>query len=196
MQKALLLALPLLTTVACAHMPRSGVESNGQEIRVAVENRQYSYTVNEKVGQATHKDKDGKVVGTTDITRTAVRTRRYKVWEYYQGRTLLDEADYFRLVGDTQTSDYILRRRARGKKFNRIGLYTVLGGVAGMLAGYVIFSGENSTGARSTFSSLGALTALVGGYMAYYGKNQVERRHMPLNRALDAYDMYAQERGQ
>ena len=188
MLKGFLLAVPLVTTMACATMPKSGVQSNGEQLRVAVEDRQYSYAVKEKVGDATHRDASGNVIGTTEITRTAIRTQRYKVWDFYQGRQLLDEADFFRLAGDQPTSDLIIKRRRKGMTYNRIGLYTALGGGIVMIGGILLSS--TSPAARNGLTTLGSLSLTVGGVMAYYGKGMVERRHMPLNRALDVYDAY------
>lgn len=194
MLKGISLAIPLFATMACATMPRTGIEDNGKPLRVAVENRKFSYTVKEKVGDAVHKDAAGNVVGTTEITRDAVRTRRYKVWDFYQGRTLIDEADFFRLAGDPATSDYIINKRKKGMFYQKLGGYTMLGSGAGLLAFLYLFS--DSAAARNGLTSLFTITLSVGGVMLFYGRGQVQRRtHMPLNRALDAYDAYMEEQG-
>ncbi len=184
MKQTTLLLASLALVTACAHNSARNVQSNGEPLRVNVENRAYSYTVKEKVGEATHKDASGQVVGTTELTRDVVRTRRFKVWSFHQGNQTLDEQDFFALAGDTEAVAVLKKRRKKGMFYNRFGLGLAAVGIFGLAA--ASFGSGNEIVAKSGYILLWGLP--IGGTMAFYGKRMVERRHMPLNRALDAVD--------
>ncbi len=176
-------AAGVVASSGCAVNQARGVASNGETLRVVVQNRSYSYHVKEKVGDVTHRDETGRVVGTSELTRDAVRVRRFKVWSFAQGRSPLDEQDFFRLAGDREAYELIKRRRARGIFWNRLGLGLVGAG----LVGAVLMTAGGGT-VRSVGTTAFSIGLPVGGVMAFYGARKANRKQLPLMRALMAVE--------
>lgn len=188
------------TTSACAgalpQMPKVGVEPTGEPLSVDIETRSYTYTTEEKAGEVVHKDSSGRNLGSSEVYVERQKTAYYDVWHPMQGNHRLDEADFYRIAGDTAMSDDILKRRKRAHTTNRIGVF---GGGAAVAAGlglmyarlfsYDPTNSPQSNGMGLLYASSGLLiTGAISMWIGYIaaGKLRKEFRFTEYQDAVDA----------
>lgn len=168
-------------SVGCAHLPKTGTEATGEPLNVEVSTETHTYVTQAKVGEVTHRDSSGRVVGTSEVYEN--RTGQYDVtkWQAFQGDEPLDDQDFFTIAGDTRSAEEIAKYRESGVTLNRVGLGLAIGGGAAAVAGIILSSTLNNSGSGvgwpTYMMSFGLVTASVGGVLAFYGVAKTKREH-------------------
>jgi hypothetical protein len=177
-----------------AQGPKGGVVASGQPLAVVDDVKVWTTTQKEKVGETEYTDENGKVIGKGTQYQDKTTTHSMKIWYPVQGTEQLRDEDFFRIAGDQAALDETLALRANGKKWNRRGMYTMGGGVVGLIASYFI---PNPT-ARLVLS-LGSTLAVGGGYyMSVWGARQMNPETHAVDRSVAdrAAMQYNQQLGQ
>jgi hypothetical protein len=100
---------------------------------------------------------------------------------FRQGKTPIDEQDFYAIAGDRSASSEIATEREKGILFNRVGIGLAAVGIAGLVGGATI-NGKLYGG---------ALLLPIGGVMGFWGKGKAERRpHRSIRDARIAADRY------
>jgi hypothetical protein len=184
MKRAVLsLSVAGVTLVACAHDPARHLTPTGVAPRVAVDVEVRNVYRTEHVGTATERDKNGNVVGTTDLTQTrSVGRERYVAgFQLMRGEDAIDERDYYHLAGDDKAAAQLDAYRHRGVIYNRIGLGLAAVGAVGLVA---MVAGDGAI--KKAGSTAFVIGIPVGSIMALMGHNRMKGNHLPLERALSA----------
>ncbi|MBA3540363.1 MAG: hypothetical protein H0T79_12175 [Deltaproteobacteria bacterium] len=163
-----------------AQGPKGGVVASGQPLAVVDDVKVWTTTQKEKVGETEYKDEKGNVVGTGTSYQDKTQVHTMKIWYPVQGTEQLRDEDFFRIAGDQTALDETLALRANGHKWNRRGIYTMAGGVVGLIASYFI---PNPT--VRTVLSLGSTLAVGGGYyMSFWGARQMNPETHAVDRSV------------
>jgi len=184
MKRAVLsLSIAGVTLAACAHDPALHLTATAVAPRVDVDVEVRNVYRTEHVGTATERDKNGNVVGTTDLTQTrAVGRERYVAgFQLMRGEDAIDERDYYHLAGDDKAAAELDAYRHRGIIYNRVGLGMAAVGVGGLVA---MLAGSGTV--RKIGSTAFVVGIPVGSIMALMGHNRMKGHHLPLERALSA----------
>jgi hypothetical protein len=175
--------LLLCGLAACAHNPAMYVAASETRPSVKVDVEERNVVETDHVGTATQTDKNGVVVGYTDLTQDRVvgRERYVAGFDLVRGEELLDERDYYHLAGDDAAAKEIDDYRARGMTYNHVGLALLAVGAVGV---GMMVSGND--GLAKVGTPMFAIGMPVGGILAIMGRHRMEGHHMPLERALEA----------
>jgi hypothetical protein len=176
----------LLVSSGCATLPRTGAPATGEPLAVKTDVLYSRATVREKVGTVEHRDSGGRNVGTSELYEDRQVINSHLVWATYQGGSVIDEEDFFRIAGDTSAADSIRRSRHTGLWLNRAGWGAAVG--FGLLAvgGYAMAAQSNGDSTAPRMLMIGGLLGVSGGaYLAYIGKAMVDpqRRHNSMGTA-------------
>ncbi|MCW5807806.1 MAG: hypothetical protein KIT31_35970 [Deltaproteobacteria bacterium] len=100
---------------------------------------------------------------------------------FRQGRTPIDEQDFYAIAGDHESRDTIAYKRERGILFNRVGIALALVGLGGLIGGATV---DNKLYG-------GAIFLPIGGVMGYWGKLTAEKRpQLSIHHARQVADRY------
>jgi hypothetical protein len=100
---------------------------------------------------------------------------------FRQGKSPIDEQDFYAIAGDKNASNEIATEREKGILFNRVGIGLAAVGIAGLVGGATVNS-----------KLYGASILLpIGGVMGFWGKLKAEKRpHKSIHEARIAADRY------
>ncbi|MBS1117958.1 MAG: hypothetical protein H6Q90_186 [Deltaproteobacteria bacterium] len=177
-----------------AQGPKGGVVASGQPLAVVDDVKVWTTTQKEKVGETEYKDSSGNVIGTGTSYQDKTTVHSMKVWYPVQGTEQLADEDFFKIAGDQKALDETLAMRANGKKWNHRGMYTMAGGVVGVIVGFIV---PNPTAALVL--RLGGGLAVSGGYyMSFWGARQMNPESHAVDRSVAdrAANQYNQQLGQ
>lgn len=180
-----LLVLALFSTAATACIlpqqgPKSGVVATGDKVAVVDDIKTWTTHEKEKVAETEYTDSDGKVVGKGAVYADKETVHHQKIWYGVQGNEQLADEDFFKITGDQASLDRTLAMRADGKKWQKRGLYTMIGGGVGAIAGFLIPNAILKTG----LTTLGGLTVAGGYYMSYYGASEMNPETHAVDRSV------------
>lgn len=163
-----------------AQAPKTGAVGTGEELAVVDDVKVWVTKHQEKVGEAVHKDENGRKIGSTDVMVEKETVHTQKVWYVVQGPERLSDEDFFRIAGEEKALEETLALRAKGKKWNRNGKITMGVGVVAMIGGYFV---PNTLG-RTVLSLGGSVAVGTGWYMAYWGAKQMEPESHAVDRSI------------
>jgi hypothetical protein len=153
-----------------AKPPKTGAVATGEPLAVVDDVKTWTTTSKEKVGESVVKDSSGNTIGTVDNYQEKTQVHSMKVWYPFQGPQQLSDEDFFKIAEDQKAIDETAKLREHGQKLNRNGKYTMLGGAAGLIAGFVIMEAAPSAAIAGEILEIGGGLALSGGwYLAYHG---------------------------
>jgi hypothetical protein len=159
--------------VACFPDPATGVASNGGPLRMQYRSGTGTYVSQDKTGEDVHTYSDGSQ-SVTEHYSNVQHSYEWTDWKYFQGKTELDEEDYYRLANDADSARYIQSIRASAMRKMQIGLPLA---IVGLVAASVLSSTGNSSTATA-YGSIGAsAVALTGVYVWYWGESDMTKRH-------------------
>ncbi|MDI1476221.1 hypothetical protein [Polyangium sp. y55x31] len=170
----------------CAHLPKTGTESTGEPLNVEVRTETHTYVTQAKVGEVQHRDSSGRLVGTSSLYENQVGSYDVTRWQVFQGDTPIDDQDFYKIAGDTETANQIADYRSTGVTMNRVGLGLAIAGGALAIAGMFIFPlmgekdqyGNVDRPAWTIYAGTGGLIlGLVGGGVAWAGYARTKREH-------------------
>ena len=178
------LAIPFVVfATACmlpAQSPKGGVVATGEQLNVVDDVKVWTTTSKEKVAETEYKDSTGAVVGTGAVYQNKETTHTMKIWYPVQGAQQLADEDFFRIAGDPNALSETERLRENGKKWNHRGIGLMIGGIVGMIGGYLV---PNDT-ARTVLLIGGGLTATGGYYAAWWGAHQMNPETHAVDRSV------------
>jgi hypothetical protein len=158
-----------------AKTPKTGAVATGEPLAVVDDVKTWTTTSKEKVGESVVKDSDGNTLGTVDNYQEKTQVHSMKVWYPFQGQQQLSDEDFFNIAKDQQAIDETAKLRADGKRWNRNGKYTMVGGAVGLIAGLIVMEAAPSVAIVGDLLTVGGGLALSGGwYMAYHGAQMME----------------------
>jgi len=173
--------------------PKGGVVATGQPLAVVDDVKVWTTTQKEKVAETTYTDSDGNTVGKAAVYQDRTQVHTQKIWYPVQGTEQLADEDFFRIAGDQKAADDTLAMRADGDKWHRRGLWTIGGGIVGMIAGYLV---PSDTG-RTLLLVGGSLATAGGYYMAFWGAHEMNPETHAVDRSIaeQAAQQYNQKLG-
>lgn len=186
------IGLPLVASFAlalggCVHMPKTGVKATGEPLAVDIRTEHHEYVGKARVGEVVNKDASGRVVGTSEVYEDRMMAYNVTRWQVFQGDSPIDDEDFWRIAGDTESAEKIKAMRERGVTTNHVGLGLLLGGLAAVGASLALrpaltetdpTTGIDTTPAWPMYMMTGGLiTASVGGVMMFMGSAAVKRQH-------------------
>jgi hypothetical protein len=158
-----------------AQTPKTGAVATGEQLAVVDDVKTWTTTSKEKVGESVVKDSNGNTVGTVDNYQEKTQVHSMKVWYPFQGNEQLTDEDFFRIASDQKAIDETAKLREDGKRWNRNGKYTMLGGAIGLVAGFIVMEAAPSVAIAGELLEVGGGAALAGGwYMAYHGASMMQ----------------------
>jgi hypothetical protein len=158
-----------------AKAPKTGAVATGEQLAVVDDVKTWTTTSKEKVGEAVVTDANGNTVGKVDQYQEKTQVHSMKVWYPFQGNEQLSDEDFFRLTSDQAAIDATAKLRDDGKRWNRNGKYTMIGGAIGMVAGMVVMEAASSAATvGELLVSAGGLAVGGGWYMAYHGQQLMQ----------------------
>ncbi|HEX3758983.1 MAG TPA: hypothetical protein VHW23_09770 [Kofleriaceae bacterium] len=174
---------------ACLPNPATGVAANGGPLRVQYRTGTGTFVSNDKTGEdvTTHSDGSESV---TEHYQPVEHSYRWSDWRYFQGRSELDEQDYYRIAGDDGAARNIEDIRGDAAVKMKIGApLLILGSVASFLLPAIGSSNGNKN--LSTLGYVGGgLVGVTGGLVWYWGRNEMaNRHHLPQARADEHADV-------
>jgi hypothetical protein len=171
-----------LSSMGCATLPKTGVESTGEPLNVEIKTETHTYVSQAKVGEVVNRDSAGRVIGTSEVYENRVGSYDVTRWQAFQGGDEIDDQDLYRISGDIKTAKDIAAYRASGVLMNRIGLGFLIGGGVATGAGMALAATQTPDGEqRPTYTtvmmSAGIIALLVGGSLMFYGAAKTKRQH-------------------
>jgi len=163
-----------------AQGPQGGVVASGQPLAVVDDVKVWTTTQKEKVAETEYKDSTGKTIGTGTTYQDKTQVHSMKIWYPVQGTEQLRDEDFFKIAGDQKALDETLALRASGKKWNRRGMYTMGGGIVGMIVGYFI----PQPAVRTALLLGGGLAVSGGYYMSFWGARQMNPETHAVDRSV------------
>jgi hypothetical protein len=173
-----------LASSGCVSIPITGAPSTNEPLSVQTVSNTYSVNEKVKVGSMTHRDRLGRVTGTTDMTQNRTRRVTEYDWRLYQGDAPVDESDFYHIAGDVERSDLVDTRRKGAASLQTAGWVTfALGIVATLGSAAFIYSPLNQMpgGERFLDPSLGFIVvglfgavAGLGYFLSSLGGNQLK----------------------
>jgi hypothetical protein len=165
------------------HDGAQGLQPDGIRPHVAVDVELRDITVTEHTGTAVTRDKDGNVISRTETTADrVVGSERYIAhYDFLRGNQVIDEEDFYHLVGDEVSAAQIAADRASGLFYNHLGLVIFAAGCAG-----VVMTLATTGGAQRAGETLFGIALPLGGLMTIYGSMKVKDRVYPIEKALQA----------
>jgi len=160
--------------------PKSGVVASGHPLAVVDDVKVWTTTQKEQVGETEYKDAQGNVIGTGTSYEDKTTVHSAKIWYPVQGTEQLADEDFFKIAGDQKALEETLELRASGKKWNRRGMYTMAGGVVGMIVGYFV---PQQT-VRTVLVVGSGLTVGGGYYMSMWGARQMNPETHAVDRSV------------
>jgi len=115
----------------CLSNPATGVASNGHAYKLKFESGTGSYVSNDVTSEDTVLDADGNAAGTIQHKQDVTHSYQWNQWGYYQGKTKLDEQDFYRLSGDQAAADEVARQRSKAELEQKVGLPLAIIGYIG-----------------------------------------------------------------
>jgi hypothetical protein len=175
---------------ACLSNPATGVTSNGRPMRLKFESGTGTYVSNDVVSEDTIVDSNGNEAGAIQHRADVTHSYRWSQWGYYQGKTKLDEQDYYRLAGDTAAYGEVKSKRDKAERYQKLGIpIAVVGYVAEALL--VSYGSQHND---STMENLGiyggTAVGALGTLMYTYGVLTLRNPHLlAQDRAEDNADI-------
>jgi hypothetical protein len=158
-----------------AKTPKTGAVATGEPLAVVDDVKTWTTTSKEKVGESVVKDSDGNTLGTVDNYQEKTQVHSMKVWYPFQGNQQLSDEDFFHITADQQAIDATAKLREDGKKWNRNGKYTMIGGAIGLIAGFAVSEAASGAAVAGELLMAAGGLALGGGwYMAYHGQQLMQ----------------------
>ncbi len=189
-----LLVVPCGLALGCATLPITGSPSTGEPLSVASGIAYSSHVEKAKVGEVQHKDARGRDLGKSEVYQERLVTTSHLVWQTKQGESAIDEEDFFRIAGETETADEIQKTRQTGVLLNRIGWGGAAVGLAG-LGGAWAMSGDPNLQGLSPAATIGGLViTTLGSTLIYMGLNLASpgRHHVEREEAMRTAATYNQ----
>lgn len=179
------LALALLTcsTTACLMPkdgPHSGAVATGAPLAVVDDVKVWTTTSKEKVAETEYTDENGHVVGKGAVYQDKETVHTQKIWYPVQGTEQLSDEDFFKIAGDQASLDRTLAMREDGKKWQKRGIGTMIGGGVGMIASWFIPNAP----VRLGLSVLGGLALSGGYYMTWMGAHELNPETHAVDRSI------------
>ena len=171
------------TTTACLmpqQGPKSGAVASGAQLNVVDDVKVWTTKEKEKVAETEYTDENGKSLGKGTTYAEKDVTHTQKIWYPVQGTEQLSDEDFFKIAGDQKAYDETLAMRTDGKKWQKRGLGTMIGGGVGMIASFLIPVPAVKLG----LSVLGGLAVGGGYYMTWYGGHEINPETHAVDRSI------------
>lgn len=159
---------------SCARLPIVGAERTGEPLAVRTEQRLHTYTERVKVGDVQHRDQQGRDIGRSEVYEDRQGISTSIAWFTTQGDSRIDEYDFYRIAGDDQTAEHVLKYRTTGLVFNRVGWGLMGGGLAGILLGAFVATNQNTQIAGGVTSLVGLAMGLAGYFLMNSGQHRLD----------------------
>jgi hypothetical protein len=163
-----------------AKPPKGGAVATGAPLAVVDDVKVWTTQEKEKVGETVYTDASGNTIGKGETYKDTTKVHTMKVWYPVQGTEQLSDEDFFRIAGDQAALDATKQARDKAIDWNKKGKYTLAGGVAAMIAGYLI---PNPT-VQYVLLVGGGLAVSGGWYLAYWGAKQMEPEAHAVDRSV------------
>jgi hypothetical protein len=186
-------AVLAVQVTGCATLPKTGVvQATGEPLEVVWEQQTHEYVEQVKVAEVQHRDSQGRSLGSSDVVENKLRTYTTQRWYPAQGKSPLDDEDFFRIAGDARAAQEVREYREVGVLYNRLGIGFVAAGGAVAIASLTLKNapviGKNPN--VGLYSSLGLGLLGVWLYSKAIGRLNPENHPVDANRATTAAKAY------
>ena len=175
----------------CLSNPATGVGSTGGPMRVKFESGTGQYVSNDVVSEDAIVDSNGNETGMAVQHRADVtHTYQWSQWNYFQGRTRLDEQDFYRLAGDHEAEEAVRAKRTKAERMEKLGIPIAIAGYIGeaLLISYGKQHNDDVTENVGIYG--GTLVGSIGALMYTWGLYTLRNPHLlPMERAADSADL-------
>lgn len=181
-------SLVAVLLAACVANPATGVGANGQQLRLRSESGIGKEVTNDVVGESTLRDARGNET-TVEHRADVEHSYAWHDYSFFQGRSAIDEQDFYRLAGDQRSEAEVRRRRAGIYRLQRIGGSLILGSLLAGTALAALGIANNNTG-LAVGGTVGGIVLMSPGFALWLGgRSRMRVKVLPEKRAMEAADV-------
>jgi hypothetical protein len=172
-----------------ASNPAKGTAATGEPLLLKVERGTGTYTRNEVVSKDTVRNTDGHIVGTIEHRADVEHSFRWHDTFFFQGESRLDEQDFYRLAGDSESEHRVAGHRRSAARIQKAGLGIMLLSLVagGALVGIGLANGDNALAVKGVIPI--AIGIPLGGLVLARGGHKMRKKVLPDKRAAEAADV-------